>query len=128
VALYQPGRSVQCVQSDRGEYRGLFLVAVLVYHFEGYSRGLFIIDGVLTFIFIAGLRVSIRLYFTKIYPRRFFPILSQKHSLQKKLLIIGAGDAAEKVLRELLSNPTLNIVPVGFLMTDLKSTAGRSMA
>src|SRR4030042_2455913 len=37
------------------------LIILFVYHFQGFSRGVFIIDALLTLIFISGIRLSIRL-------------------------------------------------------------------
>jgi len=44
----------------------LFVMAIILtlYRFEGFSRAVFILDGVLTFLLTGGLRMGIRTYFT----------------------------------------------------------------
>jgi FlaA1/EpsC-like NDP-sugar epimerase len=85
---------------------------------EGYPRSLFFIDGALTFLFTGGFRVIFRLYYSSLTAGDFFPVLSRNHQDGKKLLIIGAGDAAEKVLREIRDNPEGKLIPGGLLDDD----------
>lgn len=104
----------------------LIILAILfIRRFEGFPRSVFIIDGFLTFIFIGGARVCIRLLLSE--QERDFQSLRQVFQLlfgktltkpQKSLLIIGAGDAGEKILREIRNNPRLNYEVVGFLDDD----------
>jgi len=102
----------------------IVLVILYLYRFEGFSRSVFIIDAFLTFVFIAGVRLSIRII---LYEKVFglFPLsknlshlISKREGRKKRLLIIGAGDAGEKMLRELMDNPRLNYEVVGFLDDD----------
>ena len=85
--------------------------------FEGYSRSVFIIDGVLTFLFVGGLRIAIRSYFS-IYAssRNDLNIPIKIHF--KKVLIIGAGAAGEKILREIMENYQLRYKVIGFIDDD----------
>ncbi len=87
---------------------------LLVNRFQGFSRSIFILDGLLTFLFIAGLRVVLRLYFQGFH-RAFFRPLPHATGRRKKLIIIGAGDAAEKLLREVRDNQALPYAVVGLL-------------
>ena len=99
----------------------LIVVAVLMVHrFQGTSRSVFLIDAVLTFLFIGGLRVAIRLYFGwgSDGVSILFPQFWGSTNGGKRLLIIGAGNAGEKVLREIRDNPALKINPVGFVDDD----------
>jgi FlaA1/EpsC-like NDP-sugar epimerase len=85
--------------------------------FEGFSRGVFLLDAVFTFLFVAGLRVGLRLFYQRLAGTRFLGG-EEGHvvrSRRKPLLIIGAGDAAEKIVREILDNRTLPYVIKGFL-------------
>lgn len=94
----------------------LAVVSFLLYlnRFQGISRSVFIIDCLLTFLFISGNRVAIRFFYRKIDGRR--SLLPQNTScVKKRLLLIGAGASAEKVLRELNDNPRLPYEPVGLL-------------
>jgi FlaA1/EpsC-like NDP-sugar epimerase len=98
---------------------GLIILAILlVYRFEGYPRSVFMIDWGLTLIFVGGVRIGVRLYFSQNLRGEILPTFSQFRYPGKKLMIIGAGDAGEKMLREILENPTLKIQPVGFLDDD----------
>ena len=104
---------------------GIITLAILfVYRFQGFPRSVFILDWILTSIFVAGIRMTIRLLLAE--KERGLPSLlqfnplSQKRvtRLKKRLLIIGAGDAGEKMLREIKDNPRLNYEVVGFLDDD----------
>jgi FlaA1/EpsC-like NDP-sugar epimerase len=87
---------------------------LLVNRFIGFSRAVFLLDGLLTFVFIAGIRVSFRLFFNKNLER--FPFSRNGGEISiKKLLVIGAGDAAEKIIREVKENRALPYEIVGLL-------------
>jgi FlaA1/EpsC-like NDP-sugar epimerase len=105
---------------------GIILAVLLMHRFEGYSRSVFFIDCGLGLLFIGGVRMSTRLYFNGNAHRELFAPLSGEDPGKKKLLIIGAGSAGEKVLREILDNPTLKFIPVGFL-DDEPGKLGRAI-
>ena len=102
----------------------IFSVLLLFNRFEGLSRSVFLMDGILCFLFTAGFRVIIRIYFssknndTKTTLKKIFGL---KNGLPKgkNTLLLGAGSAGEALIREIENNPTLNIHPVGFLDDDL---------
>lgn len=97
----------------------LIILGVLMIHrFEGYPRSVFIIDGCLTLLAIGGIRAAIRVYFARRSGMDIFPSLHNNRSKEKRLLILGAGDAGEKILREIQDNPRLKFDPVGFLDDD----------
>jgi FlaA1/EpsC-like NDP-sugar epimerase len=91
------------------------LIVLMVHQFWGYPRSVFIVDGFLTFLTIGGVRMGVRLYFARGTGMQNFPVIRRVRPEGKKLLIIGAGDAGEKVLREIRDNPELKFEPVGFL-------------
>lgn len=104
---------------------GAILAVLFIYRFEGFPRSVFILDWILTFILIAGVRVTIRIFLFE--KERGFHFLFQNPFSQrkmanpkKKLLIIGAGDAGEKMLREIMDNFRLNYEVVGFVDDDPK--------
>jgi len=105
---------------------GTIAVALLlVRHLEGFPRSILIMDAVLTLTFIGGIRLIIRSYIQKASPQSFFnPAYYRFRQPGKesrtRLLIVGAGDAAEKMLREILDNPRIKYKPVGFLDDDPK--------
>jgi len=87
--------------------------------FAGFSRSVFILDCLFTFCFITWHRVAIR-YFYQHYGSsdgRLFPHVPAE---KKRLLLIGSGDAAEKVLREINENILLPYQPVGLVDDDPK--------
>lgn len=85
--------------------------------FAGLSRSVFILDGVFTFGLITCHRVSIRyLYKKNSVGQNFLPAEAQPE--KKRLLLIGAGDAAEKVLREIYENKQLPYQAIGLVDDD----------
>ena len=109
---------------------GIVVLAVLfIYGFEGFPRSVFILDWILTFLFIVGARVVIRLLlserergFQTLFRRPFYS--SGDGKPQKRLLIIGAGDAGEKILRDMMKQGVDHFLPVGFLDDDLMKAGG----
>jgi FlaA1/EpsC-like NDP-sugar epimerase len=107
----------------------LLIMAVILYlyHFQGFSRAVFLIDGILTFVLTGGLRFTIRAYFTSFQPSLNsdgMATFQKKH--KKRILIVGAGDAGEKMLREIFENRELVYDVAGFIDDDLKKQ-GRSI-
>ncbi len=111
----------------------IIVVAILfVNRFEGVPRSALIIDWFLTFMFVAGFRGLIRLY----YDFELFSDGKLKEQLQKsckqifggkkilsavngkRLLIIGAGNGGEKILKEIQANSSLGYTVLGFLDDD----------
>lgn len=106
----------------------LLIVSFILFstRFQGFSRSVFIIDWCLTILFISGCRLCIRLYFEHLSEdksdptplRKTFSILNRKKDGSKRLLIIGAGNAGEKIYREIRDNAMLEYNVVGFLDDD----------
>ncbi len=99
--------------------------AVLLYltRFQGFSRAVFIADAVLTLLFSGGLRVWIRHWFAAHAAQQglfniSIPWNRKELSKGKRVLLIGAGNAGEKMLREIFDNPSLDYHVVGFLDDD----------
>lgn len=86
------------------------LVLLFAFRFEGYSRRVFVIDAVLMFLFLAGSRLAFRLF------RQILPAVTKQNG--RRVLIYGAGDAGELLLRELRNNRELELSPIGFLDDD----------
>src|SRR6266487_6118678 len=83
------------------------LAVLFAFRFEGFSRTIFVVDGVLMLMFLAGSRLAFRLF------RQLLPVTNT--SAGRRVLIYGAGDGGELLLRELLNNRQLKYSPVGFL-------------
>jgi UDP-GlcNAc:undecaprenyl-phosphate GlcNAc-1-phosphate transferase len=86
------------------------LLLLFAFRFEGFSRKVFIIDAVLMLICLAGSRMAFRLF------RQILPAVGTANG--RRVLIYGAGDGGELLLRELRNNRDLNLSPVGFLDDD----------
>jgi UDP-GlcNAc:undecaprenyl-phosphate GlcNAc-1-phosphate transferase len=83
------------------------LIFVLLYGPRGFSRAVMVLDFLLGYVFIAGARGLLRVFREKVRGRHGVPVL-----------IMGAGDGGELLLRELRNNPRLAFVPVGFVDDD----------
>jgi len=94
----------------------VMVIILFTYRFMGYSRAVFIADGIITFILTGGFRMAIRSF----YSLRVNTTTNGHHlvSRKNKILIIGAGQAGEKILREIMDNYTLNYHVVGFIDDD----------
>ncbi len=89
----------------------LFIPAVLFIHtFAGFPRSIFVLDFILSFGMIAGIRFANRLVRERFHP--------EHRTKRKKALIIGAGEAGVIILRESRANPNANIEIVGFIDDD----------
>jgi FlaA1/EpsC-like NDP-sugar epimerase len=95
----------------------IILIMVFLYRFEGFPRSVFILDFLLTLIFIAGIRLGIRIHLSQ-KKIAFPPVFGKKDRKAKRVLLIGAGNTGEHVLRELMDNPAIHMLPIGFLDDD----------
>jgi FlaA1/EpsC-like NDP-sugar epimerase len=97
---------------------GFIIMSVLYLNrFEGFSRSVFFMDGVFTFLFLCLHRGTIRYLFQN---KTLMPWLSQDDDKPDKirLLLIGAGTAAEKVIREIKDNNNISYEVVGLVDDD----------
>lgn len=98
---------------------------VIFNRFEGFSRSVFLLDGMLTFLFIAGVRIGLRLFYQRSSGVTFALGRVESSNHRKKILIIGAGDAAEKAVREIYDNRSLPYKVVGFLDDNYRKIGNR---
>ena len=91
---------------------------VFLYRFDGYSRIVMIVYGFLLFVGVAATRLSFRV---------FASLIHRPRKEKVPVLIYGAGDGGEVVLRECRKNAQVKYQPIGFLDDDpLKQ--GRTVA
>jgi len=90
------------------------VMVLFTFRFEGFSRTVFATDAVLLFLFLAGSRLAFRLF------RQILPAVHAKDG--RRVLIYGAGDGGELLLREIRNNRDLNLSAVGFLDDDPAKT------
>ncbi len=86
------------------------LVLLFKFRFESLSRTVFLLDAMLLLLMLAGSRMAFRLF------RQMLPASRARDGC--RVLIYGAGDAGELLLRELLNNRELQYAPVGFVDDD----------
>lgn len=86
------------------------LVILAVFRFQGFSRTAFVIDGLLLVMFVSMSRVAFRLF------RTLLPVRHENGA--KRVVIYGAGDGGELLLRELRNNRELSLTPVAFIDDD----------
>ncbi|HEU5236273.1 MAG TPA: hypothetical protein VFU37_03980 [Pyrinomonadaceae bacterium] len=85
-------------------------IILFKFRFQGFSRAVFVIDALVMLLLLAGSRIAFRFF------RKVIPTVSTKNG--SRVLIYGAGDAGELLLRELLNNRELRCAPVGFMDDD----------
>jgi FlaA1/EpsC-like NDP-sugar epimerase len=109
----------------------LVTVAIVFYVLgtQGFSRAVFFLDGTFTFLLTGAYRAGIRFYCSLKGRENGTPWYSWSKAaapIKRRTLIIGAGDAGEKLLREIFDNPQIHYQVVGFLDDDPKKQ-GRSV-
>jgi UDP-GlcNAc:undecaprenyl-phosphate GlcNAc-1-phosphate transferase len=85
------------------------VTVTFIYRFQDFSKGVFLIDFLLTTAFLLGTRGSFRLFFDR---------MKRKTKIGANVLIYGAGRGGELLLREILNNGSLKLKPVGFIDDD----------
>jgi len=117
--LYGPaqrfGTADDLVSIMKAVWTSALLVIPTVYAINGLAgrqgnppRSIFVLDPLILMVLMGGLRFSVRL-------------LREVRSTRKgtkKVLIVGAGEAAESILREMIKNGGLNYRPVGLVDDD----------
>jgi UDP-GlcNAc:undecaprenyl-phosphate/decaprenyl-phosphate GlcNAc-1-phosphate transferase len=86
------------------------LVVLLFYRFQNFSRAVFVLDGLILFTAISASRMAFRLF------RQLLPLPNSAQG--RNVLIYGAGDGGEMILRELKNNPEWEYIPIGFVDDD----------
>ena len=98
----------------------IVILAALTYlskyslEYQGYMglnhpRSIYVIEWLITLIFVGGTRSFVRIY-REVHIRRSAEL--------KELLIVGAGNAGEMLVRDIQRNPQTGYSPVGFVDDD----------
>ncbi len=82
---------------------------LLAYRFEGMSRSVFVLDGLLLLFFASGTRVLLRV---------FRELVVGARANARRVLVVGAGDGGEMLLREIRNSPQLGMTVVGLIDDD----------
>jgi FlaA1/EpsC-like NDP-sugar epimerase len=99
--------------------RGIVVAAVATYlaftlldfHPAAVPRGIWIVDLLLLLAFVTGSRLLARTLLER-------PAAGSIVARGREVLIVGAGDAAQLILREMLKNPALGYTPIGLVDDD----------
>lgn len=92
------------------------LVLLFLQRFEGYSRAVFVLHWGILILLASTARALVRVY------RESFQGLKRGG---KRLLIVGAGDGGELLLREIRNNPRMHYEPVAFIDDDVAKKGRR---
>ncbi len=90
-----------------------FAIITYIYRFEDLSKGIFVIDFLLTTGLLLGTRGSFRI---------FLDTMKRRTKSGQPVIIYGAGQGGEILLREILNNKNLEISPIGFIDDDVLKT------
>jgi FlaA1/EpsC-like NDP-sugar epimerase len=91
---------------------GVYLVfTIFSVHRVSVPRGVWFIDLLLCLAFVAGIRLLARTLIERPLPGRIV-------ARGKEALVVGAGDAAQLVIKEMLRNPGLGYTPIALVDDD----------
>ena len=88
-----------------------FVLIGLLWRFDGFSRGALVMDALILVLALSGTRISFRLI-------RVWLVRLEAPREGRRVLIYGAGDGGELLLRELQNNRELGMLAVGFVDDD----------
>ncbi|MGA9773204.1 MAG: hypothetical protein WBV94_29505 [Blastocatellia bacterium] len=91
-------------------------VVFVMYRFQGPSRAVFLLNMLMLIVLMTVSRLSFRLM------RELIAGGASFHPDAKPVLIYGAGDGGELLIREILNNPDHRYAPVGFIDDDNHKT------
>jgi FlaA1/EpsC-like NDP-sugar epimerase len=83
----------------------------LDFHPAGVPRGIWIVDVLLLLALVTGSRLLARTIIER-------PAPGTMVARGKEVIIVGAGDAAQLILREMLKNPAIGYTPIGLVDDD----------
>ncbi|GAB7081006.1 polysaccharide biosynthesis protein [Megalodesulfovibrio paquesii] len=97
----------------------LMMSILLVAHrFEGYSRSVFLLDWLYTLLAFCGVRLAIRLHKGPAFRMSSLRAAAGPAGPVRDCVILGAGEAGEKLVRDILSNPESGVRLTGMFDDD----------
>lgn len=85
----------------------LWLLVNVFLGIRGYPRSIYIIDPIMLICLLGGARLARRLLYDY-----------ERIDAESRVLIYGAGDAGEMIVRDMIRNPFYKLQPVGFIDDD----------
>lgn len=85
------------------------IILTFLFRFQNFSRVVFFLDWLVLLFLLSGYRILFRI---------LSELFSHVYKKGKIVLIFGAGDAGELVVREIKRNKALNYNPIGFIDDD----------
>ena len=101
----------------------LIVISYYFIGFENISRSLFVIDLIFTTGVVCVSRLGIRMFFSHI---KSFLVFETSRNIKKRILLIGAGDTGQTILRQTLQKYVRPIEVVAFL-DDNPKKIGREL-
>src|SRR5207237_509529 len=94
---------------------GALVTAFAIYIWDPFivrlPRGIFLIDALLTLALVGGARLFARTVIER-------PAGGVLVARGREALVVGAGDAGQLIIREMLKNPALGYTPIGLVDDD----------
>lgn len=95
---------------------GVLVLPVFFFGIPGYPRSVFLIDWFLMVMFLGGVRFAMRAW-REVTPRFLRG--------GRRILIVGAGDAGEMLVRELMKSRDAAMLPVALIDSDVRRHGSR---
>ncbi len=87
--------------------------SAVIFRMENIPRSILIIDGIVCFLLICGIR-----FITRAFREHYFPMGKTFDLMPTNVLLVGAGDGGQMIAREIRQNPAINYNLVGFVDDD----------
>ena len=91
----------------------------LMFGLSGFPRSIIFIDYIFCTLGLSFLRTSVRLFHNYNKSKEVFKNSNELNKKRKKIIIIGAGNSSEKIIREIKDNHSLQYVVLGLLDDDI---------
>lgn len=93
---------------------------VISFNMHGIPRSVLILDFTLCFLFACGIRIV-----TRAYRENYLGMKGAKPGNFARILVVGAGNAGQMIVREVRQNPSLGKIAVGYIDDDKSKISRR---
>ena len=88
----------------------LFVLGLVLYTYSGFPRTVPLISGALAIVVLGGVRVSARMWSEE--------RVRKTNGVTKRVLLVGAGEAGGRMVREMRRHSSTGLMPAGYLDDD----------